>query len=113
MVIYVAAPFPAGLVASRKQDGVLYTHNDSGHDLLVFAIDVNGTFLASFRMENVTENEYHDFEDIAIGPGPNPTLDYLYVGNIILIRVLLHFTRIGPPVLCFMLVSVPLIIYYS
>ena len=69
----------SGLVASRSQPGVLWTHNDSGDGPRLYAIDSKGTLLASYALQGVTAT---DWEAIAIGGGPNPGQDYLYVGDI-------------------------------
>lgn len=67
----------SGLVASRKNPGVLWVHNDdkSGR---IFAIDLQGKLLATF----VIGDDLLDPEDIAIGPGPKKGVDYLYLGDI-------------------------------
>jgi hypothetical protein len=67
----------SGLALSRRHAGVLWTHNDSGFEPLLFAIDTAGTALGSFR---VPAAENVDWEDIAIGPCPAG--DCLYIGDI-------------------------------
>jgi len=70
----------SGIVASRNNDGVLWTHNDAGDSPpRIFAIDTNGNYLATFDLTNAT---HIDYEDIAIGPGPLTNVQYLYVGDI-------------------------------
>jgi hypothetical protein len=69
-----AATELSGLVVSRSQDGVLWTHNDSGDSARLFAVAPDGRLLAEVA---VTGAEAVDWEDIAIGPG-----DMLYVGDI-------------------------------
>jgi hypothetical protein len=64
----------SGLVLSRSQDQVLWTHNDSGDSARVFAVAPDGRLLADVA---VTAAENVDWEDIAIGPG-----DALYVADI-------------------------------
>jgi hypothetical protein len=68
----------SGLVASRRQPGVLWTHNDSGHSAAIFALAKNGSLLATYSLD-VRSN---DWEDIALGPGLEDGLDYLYIGDI-------------------------------
>ncbi len=68
----------SGLVLSRAQADVLWTHNDSGDRARVFAIAPNGGLLADVT---VTGAENVDWEDIAIGPGPGSG-DALYIGDI-------------------------------
>lgn len=69
----------SGLVASRKNPGVLWVHNDSGDAPRVFAIDTRGNLLG---VCSVTGANARDWEDIAIGPGPDPNQSYLYIGDI-------------------------------
>lgn len=69
----------SGLMMSRKQQGVLWVHNDSGDSARFFAIDAAGQSLGNFHIENV---DALDWEDMAIGPGPSPEQDYLYFADI-------------------------------
>jgi hypothetical protein len=69
----------SGLVASRSQPGVLWAANDSGDIARIYAVGTDGTYLGSYVLSGVTAT---DWEDIAIGPGPEPGTDYLYVGDI-------------------------------
>ncbi len=69
----------SGLVASRVNKGVLYTHNDSGGESVVFAISSMGESLGRFVLDGIKNR---DWEDIALGPGPIQSKSYLYVGEI-------------------------------
>jgi hypothetical protein len=69
----------SGLVASRRNRGVLWSHNDSGGTPELFAITESGSSLGTYVLEDAKAN---DWEDIAIGPGPKPGRWYLYVGDI-------------------------------
>ena len=69
----------SGIVASRKNPGVLWVHNDSGDLPRIFAIDAKGVLLGIYYVEKA---HLQDWEDIAIGPGPDPNQDYLYIGDI-------------------------------
>ncbi len=69
----------SGLAASRRNLGVLWTHNDSGDSTRVFAIGTDGKNLGEFFLEGVSAR---DWEDIAVGPGPKDETSYLYVGEI-------------------------------
>lgn len=69
----------SGLAASRQNPGVLWTHNDSGFPGTVWALSTNGALLARYQVPGVYSG---NFEDIAIGPGPSPGLQYLYLGDI-------------------------------
>jgi hypothetical protein len=69
----------SGLVASRQNPGVLWTHNDSGSRGTIFALATNGTYFARHYIPDVSSG---DFEDIAIGPGPLAQFQYIYLGDI-------------------------------
>jgi hypothetical protein len=69
----------SGLAASRQNPGVLWIHNDSGFGGTVFALSTNGAYLGSYRVPSAFSGDY---EDIAIGPGPVPGMDYIYLGDI-------------------------------
>ena len=69
----------SGIVASRQNPNVLWTHNDSAFGGSVFAISTNGTPLGRWFAPTVF---FGNFEDIAIGPGPNPAHHYIYMGDI-------------------------------
>jgi hypothetical protein len=55
----------SGVAASRRQPGVLWTLNDSGHKPWIFATDTLGRDLGTFR---VTDAHNYDWEAIALGP---------------------------------------------
>jgi hypothetical protein len=59
-----AATELSGLVRSRVQPGVLWTHNDSGDSARVFAISTTGHLRAELSVPGA---ENIDWEDIAIG----------------------------------------------
>jgi len=69
----------SGIVASRAHPGILWAHNDSGDEAAVYAVSTDGTDQGTFVLEDVFA---FDWEDIALGPGPDPDRDYLYVGDI-------------------------------
>jgi hypothetical protein len=69
----------SGIVASRKNHGVLWAHNDSGGQPRVWALNTQGTHLG---MYDLTDADNNDWEDIAIGPGPDPNEHYLYIGDV-------------------------------
>lgn len=85
-----AAKELSGVVASRKQveerkggepTGVLWSHNDSGNGPYIFALNATtGEHIAWFELKG-DNLPNHDWEDIAIGPGPQFGEDYLYVGD--------------------------------
>lgn len=63
----------SGVVASRRQPGVLWVHNDSGDRARVFAIGLDGATRAEVRVEGASA---FDWEDIALGGDGN-----LYVAD--------------------------------
>ncbi len=69
----------SGLVASRSNAGALWVHNDSGHEPSILLISQSGQLLAIYQLDSAIN---YDWEDIAIGPGPEPSKSYLYVGDI-------------------------------
>ncbi len=69
----------SGIVSSYKNKGILWTHNDSGGENRIYAIDSNGISRGQYLI-NGSSNR--DWEDIAIGPGPVDGLSYIYIGDI-------------------------------
>ena len=69
----------SGIVASLTNDNVIWTHNDSGDSNRIFAMDTQGKHLGEYFLN---DSQNRDWEDIAIGPGPEKGLHYLYVGDI-------------------------------
>lgn len=70
----------SGIVASRRQPGLYWTHNDSGDGPFVYAVGPHGEKRGAFRLRGV--DNVTDCEDIAIGPGPRRGAPYLYVADI-------------------------------
>src|SRR5687767_5426116 len=69
----------SGLIASRRNPDLYWTHNDSGDLPLIFAFDRTGR---SRGVWSVSGAYAYDWEDIAYGPGPEPDRHYLYIGDI-------------------------------
>ncbi|MCB9220070.1 MAG: hypothetical protein H6610_11510, partial [Ignavibacteriales bacterium] len=69
----------SGLATSVKNKGVLWTHNDSGDESRIFALDTNGNNLGEFFIAGI---ENRDWEDIALGSGPDDSKSYVYIGDI-------------------------------
>lgn len=69
----------SGIVASRKNADVLWTHNDSGRKNTVFAVSTHGKHLGLYILGGIKNR---DWEDIAIGPGSETGQQYLYIGDI-------------------------------
>ena len=68
----------SGIAASRHSPGVLWAHNDAGDSARVFAMTTSGTHLGIY---NLTGASAVDWEDMAIGPGPEPGVEYLYIAD--------------------------------
>lgn len=74
----------SGLAASRANADVAYTMNDSGGPATVYAVDLaTGETVARLRLEStgVPGVEQVDWEDMAIGPGPDGG-QWIYVADI-------------------------------
>lgn len=69
----------SGIVASRANPGLFWTHNDSGDGPFVYAFDRGGKSRGTWRVEGASAR---DWEDIACGPGPERGRSYLYAGDI-------------------------------
>ena len=61
----------SGVAVSRHHPDLLWTHNDSGADPLLYAIDWSGRLVATYR---VVGARAVDWEDLALGPCPDPDL---------------------------------------
>jgi hypothetical protein len=68
----------SGLAASLCQPDVFWTHNDSGDDEFIFAINSKGKHLGTWRVSNARND---DWEDIAEYKDSSGTC-YLYIGDI-------------------------------
>ena len=69
----------SGLAVSRSFKNHLWTHNDSSDHNRIFLIGPDASDAATFRIRN-TGNR--DWEDMAIGPGPETGINYLYIADI-------------------------------
>lgn len=70
----------SGLAFSRKNDGILYTHND-GNEGKIYAINLKGELIATISLPTGIINGDSDFEDIAIGAGPESNETYIYFAD--------------------------------
>lgn len=69
----------SGLAMSRQQPGLLWAHNDGdGKNLELFAMARDGSGFREFKVGGL---DLTDVEDISMGPGPDPSLDYLYLAD--------------------------------
>ena len=67
----------SGLVASKCQPNVFWTHNDSGDDAFVFALDDKGEKLGTFKITNAKNRDWEDIGTFKTGGDC-----YLYLGDI-------------------------------
>ncbi len=79
VILDKAIPELSGIAASRKNSGGYWVHNDSGNPNDIFLIDSLGNTLLTVRISNASNR---DWEDICVGPGPDSTKTYVYVGEI-------------------------------
>ena len=68
----------SGLVVSHRYPNRLYVHTDSGGEASVVVLDTLGNELGKLELSGLSNR---DWEDIAIGPGPNGS-SYIYVAEI-------------------------------
>lgn len=74
----------SGISVSRIHEDILYTHNDSGDSSRFFAVTNKGVLKETFHFKGdptITKG-VKDCEDIAIGPGPDKSKSYIYLGDI-------------------------------
>jgi hypothetical protein len=69
----------SGLACSRRNPGVLWSHNDSGGANRVYALGMDGASLGTFVLSGAAAG---DWEDLAVGPGAVSGENYIYVGDI-------------------------------
>jgi predicted small secreted protein len=69
----------SGIVASRRNPGLYWTHNDSGDDPFIYCVKGRGEPCGTWLVSGASAR---DWEDIAAGPGPVGGTSYLYVGDI-------------------------------
>jgi len=67
----------SGIVASYRNKGLLWTHNDSGDKNRIFSIDANGKGTREFYLEGTTNR---DWEAISVATFPEGS--FIYVGEV-------------------------------
>ncbi len=67
------------LAASVNNPGMLWAHNDSGNGADVYLVDKNLKIQLTCKLKNA---DNRDWEDMAVGPGPDPDKTYIYMGDI-------------------------------
>ena len=69
----------SGLACSRRNPGVIWTHNDSGDSARIFAFTATGAAIGTFTIGGASAV---DWEDMALAPDPVSGVHYLYLGDI-------------------------------
>lgn len=69
----------SGLADSRTISGYLWTHEDAGSPAELFLLSHDGRDVRRYALPGVRNI---DWEDIAVGGGPEKDVSYLYVGDI-------------------------------
>jgi hypothetical protein len=70
----------SGIVISLANPGYLWSHEDKNNTNEIFLIDrATGATVASYALTGIFNR---DWEDIEIGPGPEPGKTYIYLGEI-------------------------------
>src|SRR5882672_6380168 len=69
-------PEASGLAVSRRNPGILWSHNDSGHAPVLFAVDAAGALRGRVRVPILTR----DWEDVSAARCPAG--DCLYIADI-------------------------------
>ena len=68
----------SGLAASKCQPGVFWTHNDSGDEALIFAVDKKGEKLGTWRVTGAKAIDWEDIAEMKTARGEC----LLYIGDI-------------------------------
>lgn len=69
----------SGMADSRSQPGNLWIEQDSGSPNELALLGYDGTVKGKITIPNATNR---DWEEMAIGPGPQDGVNYLYIGDI-------------------------------
>jgi len=68
----------SGLAASYNNPGFLWAHNDSGRKPELYLVNDSLEILLVCDLRVIMNR---DWEDIAVGPGPDPTKNYIYIAE--------------------------------
>lgn len=69
----------SGVAVSRSHPGLLWTHNDSGDGATIYAINLAGDLLATYRVLGASANDWEDI-DLAVCPFESST-QCLYISD--------------------------------
>jgi len=87
-------PEASGLAVSRRTPGIIWSHNDSGHDAVLYAFDLAGAPHGRVRVPIVTR----DWEDVSSGRCPAGACLYIAdIGDNRLARKSIRIYRVPEP----------------
>jgi hypothetical protein len=69
----------SGISESVANPGLLWVHNDGGDKSRIFLIDKEANRKGVVKLDKIT---HRDWEDMAVGPGPQDGKNYIYIGDI-------------------------------
>ena len=69
----------SGIASSKNNPHIVWTHNDSGDLPKIYGVGLDGGHLGMLRLSGVLAR---DWEDMCLGPGPEDSVDYIYIGDI-------------------------------
>lgn len=69
----------SGLAASASMPGYLWTIQDSGQPNSLYLVSKDGK---NIKQYNVPGSNNHDWEEVAVGPGPDNGVSYAYIADI-------------------------------
>ncbi len=69
----------SGLDYSLVNDGILWSHNDSGGAAAIYALDTEGKLVTTLQLQGITNR---DWEDIAVAKDPKTGKSCIYIGEI-------------------------------
>lgn len=69
----------SGLAISYQNPGMLYSHNDSGGEPHIYALDPQGELQATLVLKGLKNRDWEDMASVKLANGGN---SYLYVGEI-------------------------------
>jgi len=67
----------SGIAPSLTEEGVYYTHNDSGHGPYLYKFNLQGEVLGEYRVKNADAKDWEDIASARVDGKP-----YLFVGDI-------------------------------
>lgn len=68
----------SGIADSRSNKGFMWVEQDGGNPPVIYLLKHDGTYTDSIIIEGATNR---DWEDIAVGAGPEDNKSYLYIGE--------------------------------